>query len=124
MAERRDGDSGTSGGADLEPLRGGMREVEEGRLGPGRDPAGGRREAGEDAAGVPRRDPAAPYHDTALPEGGLAPRAAAGEGPTPPPSRGELEATAGEQVDRERGDVENEAGNAPRRDPARRDVDQ
>jgi hypothetical protein len=112
MAERRDGgrqgDSGTAGGTDVEPLRGGMAEVSRG------DP--GERETSA------RKDPAAPYHDSAAPEGGLVPRGAQGGGSAPPqraPDKGrnEVQREAGGKIGQERGDQENEAGNAPREDP-------
>ncbi len=98
-----------------------MREVERGELGPEHDPAA---RAAEDETGAPEKRPAAPYHDATLPEGGLAPRAAAGEGATPPPSAGAIEATAGRQIGQERRDLENEAANGRRDDPSARGVDE
>ena len=136
MADRRVGPgrdgSGTAGGADLEPLRGGMDEVERGEVGPEHGPGTGSahdepRRSGRDAAGPPgasQERPAAPYHDATLPEGGLAPRAEPGEGPTPAPSRGELEAAAGRKIADERANLEREGANAHRRDPAARGADE
>ena len=109
MSERREasggGPSGTAGGVDLEPLRGGTREIERGELGPEHDL---QREA--------EKDPPAPYHGLTVPEGGLSPRAEPGEGETPGPSRGEIEATAGEKIAQERASLENEGGQTPRTD--------
>ncbi|MFL5272003.1 MAG: hypothetical protein ACJ79E_08055 [Anaeromyxobacteraceae bacterium] len=111
MAERRDGGrrdaSGTDGGTDVEPLRGGMQEVEGGRGGPEH-----RAEA----------DPPSPYHDAAVPEGGLAPReagvhGASGLGSVPEKAAAEVNRDATRKLGQERGDDENEAGNAPREDP-------
>ncbi len=126
--ERREGDaSGTAGGTDLEPLRGGMHEIERGQLGPEGDPPERRpaqREPPPSRPRPPEKDPPAPYHGVAVPEGGLSPVAEPGEGPTPEPARGEVEATAGRKVAEERSDLEREAGNSPRRDPAGRGVDE
>jgi hypothetical protein len=110
--------SGTAGGADVEPLRGGMEEVERGELGPERAPERDRaaRGSGRGAA----KDPPAPYHGLDVPEGGLAPRVAPGEGAPPPasprPSPADIDAHAGEKLHQERADHENEAGNARRED--------
>jgi hypothetical protein len=112
MAERRDGgrqgDSGTAGGTDKEPLRGGMAEVSRGN-------------AGERETSA-RQDPAAPYHDAEVPEGGLATRGAQGGGSAPPqraPDKGggEVQRDAGGKLHQERGDHENEGGNVPLEDP-------
>jgi hypothetical protein len=111
MAERRDGGrrdaSGTDGGTDVEPLRGGMKEVEGGRGGPEH-----RAEA----------DPPSPYHHVAVPEGGLAPReagvhGASSSGSVPEQSGAEVNRDASRKLGQERGDHENEGGNAPREDP-------
>ncbi len=137
--ERRD-PSGTAGGKDLEPLRGGMREVDRGAVGPqggdvdaARPPPtpGQEHEPETSAVREPRRetaeekDPAAPYHVTATPAGGLAPRATPGQGTGPQrPTAGELEATAGRKIAQERGELDREAAHAPRADPADRGVDE
>ncbi len=114
MAERRDdvprGDSGTSNGADLEPLRGGMREVGEGRVGPEHE---GHREVGEGEASPP-----APYHDLDVPHpGGLAAGATPTRRPPPVPDAADVDRRAGDKIPEERRDDENEAANAPRTDP-------
>jgi hypothetical protein len=70
-----------------------------------------------------RKDPAAPYHETEVPEGGLAPRGAAQGGGSAPPQRapdkggGEVRRDAGGKLGQDRGDHENEGGNAPREEP-------
>ena len=137
-AETRDR-SGTQGGIDLEPLRGGMREAERGATGAqgGPIPAdrpvhpGEEHERESPARREPGRrtteegDPPAPYHGDAAPAGGLAPRVAPGEGTAPQrPEAGEVEAIAGKKIPQERGDLEREGANAPRRDPASRGVDE
>lgn len=112
------GPSGTAGGTDVEPLRGGMREEE-------------RREAGPERGS--RRDPPAPYHDSALPEGGLAPRAMPGEGAPDDLSSGaggaspaertaneSVHETAAKKIPQERTNFEREGANAPRTDPGAR----
>ncbi len=120
MAERRRGEgrdaSGTSGGADVEPIEGGMREV---------DAEGGELRPHD----APEKQPAAPYHGMSVPEGGLAPRAQPGEGsPEDAPGPGDAQPSARRRIDEgasgsireERRDLENEAGNAPRTDPGAR----
>ncbi len=142
MADRKAGTrdpSGTEGGTDLEPLRGGMREVDRGAMGPQGGPVpperpvypGEEHERDTAARREPRRetteekDPPAPYHGETVPAEGLAPRVAPGEGTAPQrPTSGEMEATAGRKIPQERGDLEREAGNAGRRDPASRGVDE
>lgn len=111
MAKRKQGgqrdESGSSGGTDLEPLHGGMKEQEGGLV-------------------DPRRETAAPYHDTAVPEGGLAPRGAPGpeggstprEGTPPAPGEhGESAKPADQKIDEERRNYEREGSNARRGEP-------
>ncbi len=121
MADQRtrNDSSGTEGGKDVEPLRGGMDEVERGDAGPRSErPAyAGQENERETAA---KKEPPSPYHDVKVSEGGLTPQAAPGEGTTPERPRGEIEATAGRKIPQERGELENEAANAPRRDPGSR----
>src|SRR5690349_8504417 len=111
MAGRRGGGrrdaSGTDGGTDIEPLRGGMKEVEGGRAGP------------ENRA---EADPPSPSHEVAVPEGGVAPReagvhGASSLGSVPERSGAEVDRDASRKLGQERGDHENEGGNAPREDP-------
>ena len=120
MADRRQRDSsGTSGGTDVEPLRSGMKEEDRkrGSASPERLRYPGEEHERETSA---RKDPPSPYHDISVGEGGLAPRARPGEGTPPPPSPRELGVSADRKIGEERGDHENEAGNAPRTDPAAR----
>lgn len=111
MAKRKQGgrrnESGTSGGTDVEPLRGGMNEQEGGLV-------------------DPRRETSAPFHDPAVPAGGLAPRGApAPEGgstprkgtPPEPGEHGESGTSADRKIDEERRNYERESGNAHRREP-------
>lgn len=120
MADRRrTNPSGTGGGTDVEPLRGGMAEIKRGED----RPASKRRSyAGQEneRETAEKKEPPSPYHDVRVSEGGLTPRATPGVGPTPSRQRGELEATAGEKIQQERGSLENEGGNAPRQDPSSR----
>ncbi len=111
MAKRKQGgrrsESGTSGGTDVEPLQGGMKEQEGGLV-------------------DPRRETEAPYHDLTVPEGGLAPRGApAPEGgsaprkgtPPEPGEHGESAKHADQKIDEEQRSYEREGGNAPRHEP-------
>jgi hypothetical protein len=132
-AERRSRtkSSGNEGGTDTEPLHGGMNEIdrEEGASGshrradrdretaPERPGYAGQENERETPA---RKDPPSPYHDVQVSEGGLTTRTMPSEGTPPSPSKGELEATAGQKIPQERGEFENEAANAPRRDPTDR----
>jgi hypothetical protein len=105
--EARQGGSGAAGGTDVEPLRGGMKEAEG---------------AGADREGRCLGAPPAPYHDAKSPEGGLSPRGRSGGKSAVPqnaPERdaGDVDREAGGKLHQERGDHENEAGNAPRHDP-------
>src|SRR5689334_19320441 len=117
MANRPGDASGTDGGKDVEPLRGGMKELERGEAGPrGRGPS--------IPTHLPIDEPLAPYHETLVPEGGAAPRG--GEvpegGSTPregtPPEPGEVQTDQDAKIRQERHDHENEGGNTPRHDPA------
>ncbi len=133
MADQRRhaGSSGTEGGKDVEPLRGGMDEIEHGDAGPRPERPGyagqeNEREtpAKKDPPGQretpAKKDPPSPYHDVKVSEGGLTPQAMPGEGTTPERPSGEIEATAGRKIPQERGELENEAANTPRRDPSSR----
>jgi hypothetical protein len=124
MADQRKGggSTGTAGGTDVEPLRGGMKEIDRDRTGPGPEHRSypGQQDERETAE---RKDPPAPVHDVHVSEGGLTPQGMPGQGATPTPPRGEIEATAGKKIEQERGEVENESANAPRRDPSSRGVD-
>jgi hypothetical protein len=112
MAETRGGgrshDSGTSGGTDVEPLRGGMEEQDKGLVGPGP---------------TATDEPPAPYHGTAVPEGGLAPRGepAPDRGSTPregappePGDRGESATHPDDKIRQERRNLEREGRNTRR----------
>ena len=96
--------SGTAGGADVEPLRGGMREQERGEVGPEHE------RAGRDAPELPGR---------ARSEEGAVHRrdgnVRRGDAPVPPgsPGAGDTRRDPEDKVVEERGDHENEAGNAP-----------
>lgn len=112
--------TGTAGGADVEPLRGGMKEIDHGETGAERPTYPGQEDERETAE---RKDPPSPYHDMRVSADGLTPRAIPGEGTTPTPPRGEIEATAEKKIEQERGGLENEGGNAARGDPSDRGVD-
>jgi hypothetical protein len=107
--EHRHGGSGTAGGTDLEPLRGGMDEVDSGDVGPEHAHEGAREEA------------PAPYHAFSTAEGARAPDDSAGEGGVPQrapeKSPTELQREAADKLVEERRDHENEAANARRDDP-------
>ncbi len=96
--------SGTAGGTDLEPLRGGMREQEKAKVGPEYEHA-------------PDREPPEPAPER---RGGRAPATeprhgrTRREGTPPTPSGEEIERATGEKVHEVRADYENGAGNAPR----------
>ena len=120
MADRKHThSSGTDGGADVEPLRGGMAEIERGKDGPRpeRPSYAGQENERETAE---KKEPPSPYHDMRVSEGGLTPQATPGEGPTSSRPRGEREATADEKIQQERGSLENEGGTVPRYDPSSR----
>jgi hypothetical protein len=108
MANRdgRRGGSGTDGGTDVEPLRGGMKEAS----GEGRAPKG---------------EPAAPYHGVTTAAGGLAPHGAtqgggttSREGTPPDPGEGGESARGhDEKIAESVGNHEREGANAPREEP-------
>lgn len=98
---------GDSGGVDLEPLRGGQREQEQGHVGPQGEP--GAPPAGDPPGRAPLEgDPPPPP-----PAAGRAPR----EGAPPDPSPGAAGQQAPRKLDEARADHEREAANAPRDDP-------
>ena len=122
VQDKGGGSTGTAGGTDVEPLRGGMEEIDRAGTGPApeRRTYPGQENERETAE---RKDPPSPYHDVHVSEDGLTPQAMPGQGTTPARPRGEIEATAGKKIAQERGELENEGANAPRRDASERDAD-
>jgi hypothetical protein len=97
--------SGTAGGTDLEPLRGGMRESERGVVGPEHGHAPRRGPSKEPAGGAERGSAVHRRRGSARREG-APPRPGSEEA-------GDTRRDPGEKIVEEREDHANEAGNAP-----------